>query len=126
METLQLSALEPHLAAQLLAGCAQLDPCGMLAERDIAGMTASAQCYAATTDAGQAVYLVRVKNGVAWVDAVKGTGRVNWRHVLLPVIEMQAKGCAAVGFQTARPGVVREAQKQGYEITGWIMRKKLQ
>ena len=126
METIHLSSLEAHLAASLLAGCAHLDPCGMATEADTEAMTAAGQCFAATSDKGQAVYVLKVKNGVAWVSAVKGSGPTPWRDVLLPVIEAQAKGCAAVAFQTARRGVVKSAVAQGYEITGWILKKRLQ
>lgn len=113
------------MAASLLAGCAHLDPSGLATEADTPAMTAAGQCFAATSDKGQAVYVLKVKNGVAWVSACKGNGPVKWREVLLPVIELQAKGCAAVGFQTTRRGLVKSAQKQGYEVTGWILKKKL-
>ena len=125
MEKIQLNHLEAHLAASLLTGCAHLDPCGMATEADIARLALTGQCFTATSETGQAVYVVKVKNGVAWIDAVKGNGATRWQNVLLPVIEAQAKGCASVGFQTRRRGVVKAAQAQGYEITGWILRKKL-
>lgn len=126
METLQVSALEPHLAAQLLAGSAHLDPCGMATEQDTEAMTSAGQCFAVTSNTSQAVYVVKVKNGVAWVSAMKGSGATPWGDILLPMIEAQAKGCAAVGFQTTRRGGVKKAQAQGYRITGWIMKKDLQ
>ena len=125
-KTLHLSRLEPDLAAALLVGCERLDPTGMSTAQDLRAMTEAGQCYAATTDGAQAVYVVKVCNGVAWVDACKGAGAVDWSSALLPVIEAQAKGLFSVGFQTARPGLVRKAKKQGYEVAGWILRKKLQ
>lgn len=84
------------------------------------------QCYAATSERGQAVYVVRIENGVAWVDAAKGFGATDWTAALLPIVEMQAKGLASVGFQTKRRGLVRRAEKQGYHIAGYIMKKELQ
>lgn len=125
-KTLHLSRLEPSLAAALLAGCERLDATGQTTRDDIPRMTQAGQCFVATTDNAQAVYVVRVANGVAWVSACKGAGPVDWSALLLPTIEAQAKGCAAVGFQTARPGLVRKAKRQGYEVAGWIMRKRLQ
>ena len=125
METLHISELRPAFAASLLAGCEVLDPRGMVTKKDIDGMARAGRCFAATTDKAQAVYVVEVRNGVAWVSACKGSGNVTWSEVLLPVIEQQAKGCASVGFQTRRRGLVKVAQSQGYEITGWIMKKKL-
>ena len=125
METLHLSALEPHLAAQLLVGIEQHDPRGILTRGDLAGIANGGMCFAATTTKGQAVYVVSVKNGVAWIHACKGTGPVPWRNLISPIVEAQAKGCKEVGFQTARAGLKNAALRQGYEVTGWILRKKL-
>lgn len=93
---------------------------------DMKAMTRAGQCFAATAADSQAVYIVKVKNGVAWIDACKGFGALNWSALLLPIIEAQAKGCASVAFQTARPGLVRQAKKQGYTVTGWILKKSIQ
>lgn len=125
-KTLYLSRLEPDLAAALLVGVDALDPSGMSTPASLQDTARHGQCYAATTDNGQAVYVVRIENGVAWVDACKGSGPTDWPSILFPVIEAQAKGLRAVGFQTKRPGLVRKAQKQGYSIAGWIMKKELQ
>jgi hypothetical protein len=126
MEKVFLSRLDPALAAQLLAGCARLDPRGITAERDIPAMAARSQCFAATAGDSQAVYLVRVENGVAWIDAAKGYGPADWTALLLPTIEAQSKGAASVAFQTGRPGLVRRALRQGYAVRGWIVGKDLQ
>ncbi|MBB1073640.1 hypothetical protein HUU62_04355 [Rhodoferax sp. 4810] len=120
-----LSRLDSATAAALLAGMAHLDPAGTTTEADTAAMAATGQCFAATTDTSQAAYVITVKNGVAWVDACKGQGAVPWSCLLLPVIEAQAAGCRAVAFQTARRGLVRQAQRQGYTVTGWILKKAL-
>lgn len=89
-------------------------------------LASSGQCFAATAEQSQAVYVIQIKNGVAWVAAAKGNGPQDWSAALLPIIEAQAKGCAAVAFQTARPGLVRKAQRQGYAVTGWILKKPIQ
>lgn len=125
-QKIELSRLEPGLAAALLVGCERLDPSGMFCAADLLPMTQAGQCFAATADHAQAVYVVQVKNGVAWISAAKGTGPIDWSAVLLPTIEAQSAGAASVAFQTARRGLVRKAQKQGYEVTGWIMKKHLQ
>ena len=121
-----LSRLEPEFAAALLAGCEPLDASGRTGPGDIARMTASGQCFAATAEQAQAVYVVQVKNSVAWISATKGAGPLDWSALLLPIIEAQAQGCAAVAFQTARPGLVRKAARQGYQVAGWILKKALQ
>ena len=120
-----LSRLEPQLCAALLAGTAKRDPSGRTSERDLSALAQHGQCFAATATGAQAVYVLKVENGVAWISAVKGVGPVPWSELLLPVIESQAQGCAAVAFQTARPGLVRMAKRQGYTVTGWILKKAL-
>ena len=96
----------------------------MTTAQDIAPMVRGGECFAATSDAGgQAVYVVRVVNGVAWIDAMKGDGPTDHIKTLLPVIEAQAKGLHRVAFQTARRGLVRKAQRQGYTVAGWILSK---
>lgn len=124
-QKIELSRLEPGLAAALLVGCERLDPSGLCSAADLLPMAQAGQCFAATAEKAQAVYIVQVQNGVAWISATKGAGPVDWSALLLPVIEAQAAGAAAVGFQTARRGLVRKAQKQGYEVTGWILKKPL-
>ena len=125
-QEIYLSRLEPQLAAQLLAGCEQLDPAGLCEAQDLPGMAASGHCFAATAPQGQAVYIIKVKNGIAWIDACKGFGPVKWADVLLPVIEAQAKGLSAVAFQTKRPALIAKAIKKGYTVEGVIMRKSIQ
>lgn len=127
MEKIALSHIEPGLAAQLLAGSTHLDPSGLVAERDLPAIAARGACFAATGDGGsQAVYIVHVSNGVAWIDACRGFGPADWSGILLPVIERQAQGVASVRFQTSRAGLVRRAQHQGYQVKGWILGKELQ
>ena len=110
----------------MLAGCERLDPSGTTSAQDLDAMAERGQCFAAESGDSSAAYVVRVINGVAWIIAAKGDGTAPWRKLLLPMIEAQAAGCEAVGFQTARKGLVKAAQAQGYEITGWILRKRLQ
>lgn len=123
---IHLSRLEPQLAAALLAGLERTDPAGISTAHDIERMTREGMAFAATAEQAQAVYVVHIKNGVAWIDAAKGNGTVQWSDVLFKIIEAQAKGCAAIGFQTSRAALVRQAKKQGYAVTGWILKKAIQ
>jgi hypothetical protein len=91
-QKIHLSRLEPELAAALLVGCERLDPSGMCEAKDLPAMTNAGLSFCATADEGQAVYVLRIKNGVAWVDACKGNGPLDWSSVLLQVIEQQAQG----------------------------------
>lgn len=123
---IHLSRVDASTAAAILAGCHTLDPAGLTSAQDIAAMTERGHCFAATAPDSQAVYVIKVLNGTAWVDACKGFGPLDWSQTLLPIIEAQAKGCAAVAFQTKRRGLVRQAQKQGYQVAGYIMKKAIQ
>lgn len=128
VEEVFLSQLEPELAAQLLVGIEQFDPSGRLQRHELPQATARGACLAATSADGssQAVYVIRVDNGVAWVDFAKGHGSLDWTAILGPVIEAQAKGVRRVAFQTARRGLVRKSLKQGYSVRGWILAKDMQ
>lgn len=127
METLRLSVLEPTAAAQLLAGMAHLDPRGIATDGEVAAMTRRGACIAASSEDGrsQAVYVVHVANGVAWIDACKGTGPADWSGLLLSVIEAQTRGVRRVAFQTSRRGLVKRAAEQGYSVRGWIVGKDM-
>lgn len=117
--------MESHLASIALTGCEHLDPRGISSAADIQTMTENGQCFTATSGQASAVYVVQVVNGVAWINACQGQGAIKWQNLLLPVIEQQASGCKAVGFQTKRRGLVKAAQRHGYQITGWILKKNL-
>ena len=61
-----------------------------------------------------------------WIQAAGGEGRADLTGAGLQIIEEQAAGLfASVGFQTRRAGLVRKAQKFGYRIDGYIMRKMI-
>lgn len=118
---------DPLEAAQLLAGVERLDPRGILRPADLVEMAAGGLCFAAThaPTRSQAVYILCVERGQAWIEACKGEGAVDWTRTLLPAIELQASELDSVAFQTPRRGLVRIAQELGYEVTGWILRKEL-
>ncbi len=120
-----LSRVSPDFAAGFLAGIESHDPSGRSTPADIASTANAGQCFAATTADGQAVYIIKVDNGVAFVTAMLGRGPLDWYATLLPIIEAQAKGCNSVGITTCRRGVVRKAEKLGYRVTGWTLKKEL-
>jgi hypothetical protein len=123
---IHISTIPAQLASQLLTGCAHLDPSGRCTERDILQIASSGQAFHASAGAaGSCTYVVRVSNGVAWVNALKGTGAIDWTTVAADMIETQAQGLRAVAFQTARRGLKKLMEKRGYKVTGWIMRKEL-
>jgi len=118
--------LAPTEAARALAGCEQLDPRGLCTPADIAAMCERGQCFG-IEGAAQAVYVLQVRNGVVWVDALKGDGAgVDLVQLVDNVLNEQARGARAIGLQTARRGLVKQLQRRGYAITGWIMKRDLQ
>lgn len=124
-EGLTVTRIHPDIAALALASMEHLDPRGMTTADDIKSMCEGGQCFA-LTGAADAVYVLNVRNGVAWVEAAKGGGQIDLTHALDSVLTEQAKGLKALGMQTARPGLVRKLKKHGWCVTGWIMRKGLQ
>jgi hypothetical protein len=126
--TVEVSQLDPFTAAKLLAGMDRFDPTGAATPHDVEHDAARGLAFAAThaESGSQAVYVLQVHNGQCRILWCKGEGAVDWTRTLLPAIELQASELQSVAFQTARPGLVRQARKQGYRVTGWILRKDLQ
>lgn len=123
-----LAALDAETAAAMLAGTHALDPRGIAREEDVQRIARDGQCFALTADGGaQIAYVLVVRGGQAWINAAKGLGPVDWTALTLPVVELQAKraGLESVAFQTRRRGLVRKAEKLGYRVTGYIMKKDI-
>ncbi|MDP1978043.1 hypothetical protein [Undibacterium sp.] len=105
----------------LLAGLAS-----QLGEKySIDKMMAAGQCWKIVDD-GRIVgaYVTRDDNGELWVLAAAGRANTDL-SLLIDHHLKQATGYRSVGFQTARKGLVKKAKEQGYEIAGYILRRKL-
>lgn len=115
--------LNPVEAARRLAGLAELDPRGMATEAAIPAMCQTGLSFEVSDSSGAAVVVVRMENGVAWIDAAGGGGGAD----LCPAIDAAVAGlpCNSVAFQTKRRGLVRRAEKLGYHVAGYIMRRDL-
>lgn len=89
-------------------------------------MCAASQCFA-VSGAVDAVYVLCVRNGVAWVEAIKGTSNsgLNVVDTLLAVATEQAKGLKAFACQTPLRAQKRKLERLGFRVTGWILRKEL-
>lgn len=128
-KTLTVTQITPELAATLLAGCECLDPSGRTTADKLLTMCQRGTCWAASdeTGAASAVWVMQTDEhtGTAWVSACRGTGAVPWAPILLNAIEAQAEGLNRMAFQTARPGLVKTAERHGWQVAGWIMRKDL-
>lgn len=97
----------------------------MMTAADVAPACSAANCFEVIGDDAAAVYVVAVRNGVAWIEAAAGRGSMDLTAALDALICGQSQGLQAVGFQTARLGLVRKAQRRGYRVAGWIMKKEL-
>ena len=123
--TVRVRMLNPRTAAERLAGLAELDPRGLTTEADILPMCEAGLCVEVADDSGAAVVVVRLGNpaGIAWIDAAGGGGgRDLCQAIDDAVSELPIN---AVAFQTARPGLVRRAKRNGYRVTGYILRRDL-
>lgn len=124
-KALTVREIAPEGAAIALAGLEHLDPRGMTAAGDVQAMTRKGRCFALSTDDGGAVYVLTVRNGVCWVDAVKGAGDVDMVQLLDTVITAQSAGLRAIACQTKRRGLVKKLERHGWHVAGWVMRKEL-
>lgn len=72
-------------------------------------------------------YALKVAGSELWIQAAGGAAKIDLTIFGLALIEQQAKGAAlkSVGFQTRRRGLVRKAIKAGYQVDGYILRKKI-
>lgn len=113
-----IRVIAPSAAAERLRGLANLDPRGIATEADIPAMCAGAVCLEVGEGDGSAVVVVRELAGVKWIEAAAGKGG----HDLCALIDA-ATGPGPVAFQTKRRGLKRRAEKLGYHVAGYIMRR---
>lgn len=115
-------------AAELFRACP--DPLGEGAT-DLHALADRSACYLVKGEAGTLAMALQMRVGltrdVFWINAAAGQGANDWTRNGLAVAEFKARECRAhaVGFQTARRGLVRRAQAQGYRLAGFILLKDL-
>lgn len=120
---LNLRTIAPDEAARRLAGCERLDPRGIATAADLVAMCQAGQCFA-LDGAADAVYVLRVVNGMVWVDAARGSGPVDLTAAIDQLVSTQAAGLRGIALQTRRRGLVAKLQRRGYHVAGWIMKKE--
>lgn len=96
----------------------------MTSPADVLAMCERGRCFE-LSGAASAVYVLSMRNGVVWVDALRGSGDADVTAVADAVMTAQAEGFDAIALQTRRPGLVRKLKRRGYSVTGWVMRKEL-
>lgn len=114
-------AITPSDAAARLAGLHVADPRGMATGDDTLAMCKAGTCFELSDGCGLAVVVVHERNGVHWVDAAGGSGGRDLAGAIDHVLT--AAGARSIAFQTKRLGLVRRAQRQGYKVAGYIMRR---
>lgn len=93
---------------------------------DMASLAAQGQCYAVYEhEQLRGAYVLKAIGGECWVLAAAGRAEFDLTAVLADVINQQAQQFKTIGFQTARRGLVKKAQRHGYEIAGYILRKRV-
>lgn len=124
MEAQKVSQIAPHLAANAYRGRVT-DPAGL---EDADSAVVGCQSFRLDGSAGHAVFtLDGLRSGTVWIRAAAGEGPGDMTAQTLQAIEAMAAQVQArrLGFQTARPGLVRKAARHGYRVTGWILQKDL-
>ena len=88
-------------------------------------LAAAGQAFELSAAGGSAVFVVTKKGAQLWIEAAAGHAADDLTAVGLELIEEMARqaGCTEVGFQTARPGLVKKANQRGYQVAGWILKK---
>lgn len=83
------------------------------------------ECFRLTTADGSGVFVLSRAGDVLWIDGAGSCGGQGLTEAGLEVIERAARGqgCSAVGFQTMRRGLVRRAERAGFEVVGFLMKK---
>lgn len=110
-----------HIAAARLASVAELDPSGMATPEQLAAHCQAHRCAESIGPDGAATVAYAVINGVVWVIAAAGDGAGMTEQLTRDLSAVP--GARAVAFQTKRRGLVRKAEKLGYRVTGYILRR---
>lgn len=86
-----------------------------------------AQFFRLAGSDSQFAYALMALGRELWIQAAGGAGPDDLTALGFGAIERQASagGFESVGFQTRRRGLVRKAEKLGYVVDGWILRKKI-
>ena len=101
-------------------------PAEKVGHADFAGILEAGQCFKVIDQAGATVgaYVLRAKGSEVWISAAAGRAGVDLTAGMFALIEQQSGQFDSIGFQTKRRGLVKKAQRHGYEIAVYIMLNK--
>lgn len=90
-------------------------------------LCAGSECFLLENETGPVGgYALKVVGPVVWLMAAGGNLRgIDLTSAIVPAIERQAEGSDQVAITTKRRGLVKKLLRQGYQITGITLRKKL-
>ena len=91
------------------------------------GLADGGQCFKVVSDGETilAAYIVAAEGDELFVRAAAGRAQLDLSDVLDALTEAQASRFRSIAFQTQRRGLVKKALEHGYEIAGYVMRKKI-
>lgn len=119
-----LSPISEAEAEQILREHQVPDPCGRATPES---MAKAGQAFKGEAEGGSGMFIVSKNGHQLWIEAATGRAADDLTRMGLELIEEMARqaGCTEVAFQTARPGLVLKSSEAGFEIAGWIMKKKV-
>ena len=71
-------------------------------------------------------YTLEIQGREVFIVAAGSVGSLDFTKIALAAIEAQAANYDSVYFTTKRRGLVKKAQKLGYKIDGYFLRKKIE
>lgn len=88
-------------------------------------LAAAGPAFKLTTASGSVVFVLERNGDAVSIHGAAGQAGEDLTAIGLTVIEECARqaGAKEVKFQTARRGLVRKAEKAGYTVAGWILKK---
>lgn len=70
-------------------------------------------------------YVLVIQGREVYIQAAGASEAIDFTKIGLQAIEAQAANFESVSFMTKRKGLVRKAERLGYEVDGYILRKKI-
>lgn len=119
-----LTSISEAEAVEILRRDPVPDPTGQATPESLA---ANGQAFQLDAGGGGGVFVVKKNGAQLWIKAASGRSLDDLTAVGLALIEEMARaaGCKEVAFQTGRLGLVKKTAAHGFELCGWIMKKKV-
>lgn len=90
-------------------------------------MAKAGQAFELDAGGGGGIFIVKKNGQRLWIEAAAGRAADDLTAVGLELIEEIARqaDCTEIAFQTGRRGLVLKSAGMGFEVVGWIMKKKV-